>query len=42
MFEANSTASARLIKITYIKLYNRLMVRRGIDAMFKSFAESGM
>ena len=34
MFGANSTASARLLKIAYLKLYNILTVRRAIDLMF--------
>ena len=34
LFEADSTASARLTKISYLKLYNRLKVRRAVDLLF--------
>ena len=33
MFEADSTASARLVKIAFLKLYNRKRVRLAIDLM---------
>ena len=35
MFEANSTASARLIRIAYLKLYNRLKVQLVTNMMRK-------
>ena len=37
LFEADSTASARLTKISYLKLYNRLRVRRAVDLLFKAY-----
>lgn len=42
MFEADSTASARLVKIAYLKLYNRLRLRLATDLMFQAYAERGI
>lgn len=42
MFEANSTASARLVKIAYLKLYNRLKVKTAIDLLFQAYAQRGL
>jgi len=38
MFQADSTASARLIKMTYLKLYNRMVVQQMIDLMLAAHA----
>ena len=40
LFEADSTASARLTKISYLKLYNRLKVRRAVDLLFQAYDAS--
>ena len=37
LFEADSTASARLTKLSYLKLYNRLKVRRAVDLLFQAY-----
>ena len=37
LFDADSTASARLIKIAYLKLYNRLKIRLAIRAVYSSY-----
>jgi len=37
MFEADSTASARLVKIAYLKLYNRVRIRMAIDLMKEGY-----
>ena len=42
MFEANSTASARLVKIAYLKLYNRLKVKTAIDLLYQAYAQRGL
>ena len=42
MFDMNSTASARLTKIAFLKLYNRLKVRRATDLLFQAYAERGI
>ena len=42
MFEADSTASARLVKIAFLKLYNRLRLRLATDLMFQAYAERGI
>ena len=42
LFEADSTASARLLKIAYLKLYNKVKVRFAIDFMFQAYAEIGI
>ena len=36
MFEADTTASARLIKVAFIKLYNRLQVQRAVPLVKQS------
>ena len=38
MFEANSTASARLTKIAYLKLYNRLVCRKTTQLLKSIYA----
>ena len=42
MFEADQAASARLVKIAYLKLYNRMRIRLAIDLMFHGYAERGI
>ena len=42
MFEADSTARARLVKLVYLKLYNRMRVRIATDVMFQAYAERGL
>ena len=39
MFEADSTASARLVKTAYLKLYNRMQVRTAVDVLLSAYAE---
>ena len=33
MFDADSTASARLVKIAFLKLYNRLQIQNAIPLL---------
>lgn len=40
MFEADSTASARLTKTAYLKLYNRMIARQLVDVLLSAYAES--
>ena len=42
LFDADSTASYRLTKIAYLKLYNRLAVRKAVDLLFQAYAEKGI
>lgn len=42
IFEADSTASYRLTKIAYLKLYNKLAVRKAVDLLFQAYAERGL
>ena len=42
LFEADSTASYRLTKIAYLKLYNRLTIRKAVDILFQAYAERGL
>ena len=42
LFDADSTASYRLTKIAYLKLYNRLAIRKAVDLLFQAYAEKGL
>ena len=42
LFDADSTASYRLTKIAFMKLYNRLALRNAVDILFQAYAERGL
>ena len=42
LFEADSTASFRLLRVAFLKLHNRLKVKMAVDALFQAYAEKGI